>query len=81
LDLFETSREIGMDVLKASGKRWLESKPWEEKHRKEYLIEAMSIEDRWKKMVAEAKPKSFIELSPKSGKPLFELNSRFLTRE
>jgi hypothetical protein len=53
--LYTENSVISLDVHKASSKRWSESKPWEDQHRKKYLVEEKSIDERWEEMILEGR--------------------------
>jgi hypothetical protein len=81
-ELFKASGEINMDVMKAGGKRWLQSKPWEDKNRKQYLIKAKSIDARWERMILKGKNRASREhsLQARKGTVRSELQLAHLSR-
>jgi hypothetical protein len=65
--LYTENSVISLDVHKASSKRWSESKPWEDQHRKSYLVEEKSIDERWEEMILEGRTAYNIALAAGDG--------------
>ena len=51
--LFGRVQALGMDVLRAGGKRWVRVQPWDWELRGAYLVDEKGVMERWEEIILE----------------------------
>jgi hypothetical protein len=77
--LYKENSTIGIDVLQAGSKRWIESKPWDDEHRYRYLL-PHDYELRWEDIILETRTQEGVALAEGKGCIRTDLESAHLER-
>jgi len=63
----ERQPAISLDILKAGGRNWNGTNPWDDEHRASYMVPFVPLEQRWEEQILMERPREEIELAAEGG--------------